>query len=147
MPDTNEKIFDSPPSEPKDEFWLAHGRQMITESLPAVRSAANALIMAIGMMEAIYLGILGFRDFIPTTMPFLQQIVFALPLLIWLAAIYCCIGVVRTHKLTIYLYSPEDIKQKFPAFVLAKQRQLQWGFWLLVTGLLATFGLIFMRLY
>lgn len=147
MSATNEKIFDSPASDPEDDFWLEHGRQMVTESLPAVRSAANALIMAIGVMEAIYMGILGFGEFIPTDLPFLQKIIFALPLLIWLGSIYCCIGVVMTRELQVYLYSPEDIKKKATSFVLEKQRQLKWGFWLLVVGLIAAFVLFVVRLY
>lgn len=146
MSKTNEKIFDSPPSAPDDRFWLEHGRQMISESLPAVRSAANAMIIAIGVMEAIYMGILGFGEFIPTTLPFLQKIIFALPLLIWLVSIYCCIGVVMTRELEVYLYSPEDIKAKSTQFVQEKQRQLKWGFWLFVSGLVAAFVLFVVRL-
>lgn len=147
MSDNNEKIFDSPASDPDDEFWLEHGRQMVVESLPAIRSAANAMIAALGVMEGIYLGILGFRDFIPETLPFAQKIVFASPFLIWLAAIYCCIGVVMTRELQIQLYSPEDIKRQSAAFVLKKQRQLKWGFWLFAIGLLAVFALVVIRLY
>ncbi len=64
------------------------------------------------MMEAIYMGILGFGEFIPPTLPFLQKIIFAFPLLIWLVSIYCCISLVMTHELEVFLYSPEDIKQK-----------------------------------
>lgn len=147
MSENNEKIFDSSPSDPDDEFWLEHGRQMVTESLPAVRSAANALIMAVGVMEAIYMGLLGFGDFIPPTLPFTQKIIFALPMLIWLGSIYCCIGVVMTRELQINLYAPEDIKQQATDFVLEKQRQLKWGFWLLVGGLVAAFVLFVVRLY
>lgn len=147
MSENTEKIYNSPASDPEDDFWLEHGRQMIAESLPAVRSAANALIMAIGVMEAIYMGILGFGGFIPPTVRFLQIAIFALPLLIWLAAIYSCIGVVMTRKLELHLYSPEDIKQKATALVLEKQRQLRWGFWLLVIGLIASFVLFALQLY
>jgi hypothetical protein len=147
MSEDNEIIYDSPTSVPEDDFWLEHGKQMVTESLPAIRSAANALIMAVGVMEAIYMGILGFGEFIPTTLLFLQKIVFATPLLIWLGSIYCCIGVVMTRELEIYLYSPEEIKNKSTAFVIEKQRQLKWGFWLLVVGLVAAFVLFVVRLY
>jgi hypothetical protein len=146
MSENNEKIFDSPASDPEDDFWLKHGRQMLTESLPAVRSAANALIMAIGVMVAIYMGILGFGESIPTTMPFIQKIIFAIPLLVWLGSIYCCIGVVMTRKLEVFLYSPEDVKQKSIQFVLEKQRQLKWGFWLLVIGLMVVLVLFVVRL-
>jgi hypothetical protein len=147
MFENNEKIFDSPASDPEDDFWLEHGRQMVTESLPAIRSAANAMIMTVGVMEAIYMGILGFGEFIPTNLPFLQKIVFAIPLLIWLVSIYCCLGVVMTHKLDVYLHSPEDIKAKSTQVVLEKQQQLKWGFWLLAAGLIAAFLLFVVRLY
>jgi hypothetical protein len=53
MSENNEKIFDSPASDPEDEFWLAHGKQIIIESLPAVRSAANSVITALGFIQAI----------------------------------------------------------------------------------------------
>ena len=146
MSEHNEFIYDSPASEPEDEFWLEHGKQMVTESLPAVRSAANALIMAIGVMEAIYMGILGFGEFIPTTLPLLQQIIFAFPMLIWLGSIYCCISVVMTRELEVFLYSPEDIKQKSIQFVLEKQRLLKWGFGFLAAGLLAALVLFVVKI-
>jgi len=93
------------------------------------------------------MGSLGFGELIPTTLPFLQKIIFAIPLLIWLGSIYCCIGVVMTRELEVYLYSPEDIKKKASAFVQEKQRQLKWAFWLFVVGLVAAFVLFVVRLY
>ena len=147
MSEHNEFIYDSPASEPEDEFWLEHGKQMVTESLPAVRSAANALIMAIGVMEVVYLGILGFGESTTITMPVSQLVIFAIPLLLWLGSIYCCICVVMTRELEVFLYSPEDIKQKSIQFVLEKQRLLKWGFWLLVIGLIVVLVLFVVRLY
>ena len=69
MSENNEKIFDSPASDPEDEFWLVHGKQIIIDSLPAVRSAANSVITALGFIQAIYLGMLGFGEFIPQEIP------------------------------------------------------------------------------
>jgi len=146
MSENNEIIYDSPALEPEDEFWLEHGRQIVSESLPAVRSAATALIMAIGVIEAVYMGILGFGELNPTAMPLRQIILFAIPLLVWLGSIYCCICVVMTRKLEVFLYSPEDIKQKSIQFVLEKQRQLKWGFWLLVIGLIMVLAVFVVRL-
>jgi len=147
MSENNEIIYDSPTSDPEDDFWLEHGRQMITESLGAVRSAANAVITALGVIQAIYLGILGFSEFIPEQVPWELKMLFFIPLLLWLVSLYCCIGVVMTGKMTIFLHSPEDIKQKSLNFTLEKQRLLKWGFGFLAAGLLAAFVLFVVRLY
>lgn len=146
MSERNEKIFDSAAPGLDDAFWLAHGRQMIGESLPAVRSAANAMITAVGVMAAIYLGILGFDNFVSGTMSFWYGALFAIPLLVWLGAIYCCVAVMMTRKLAVFLYSPDDIREKSLKLVLTKQRQLQWGYWLFVIGLVMAMGLFIGRI-
>jgi len=147
MSKNNEIIYDSPAPDPEDKFWLEHGRQMVTESLGAVRSAANAMITALGVIQAIYLGILGFSDFIPTDSSITLKMLFFIPLFLWLISLYCCIGVVLTGKLNIFLHSPEDIREKSNQFTLKKQRQLRWGFVFLAAGLVTSFGLFLVRLY
>jgi hypothetical protein len=146
MSENNEKIFDSPASDPEDEFWLAHGKQIIIESLPAVRSAANSVITALGFIQAIYLGMLGFGEFIPQEIPWNLKALFFIPLLFWLLSLYCCINVVMTGKMKIVLYSPEDIKDKSLKFTLKKQCALRWGFIFMAAGLLAAFVLFVIRL-
>lgn len=141
MSDSNEIIHDSPILNPDDEFWLDHGKQMITESLRAVRSAANAVITALGVIQAIYLGILGFSNFIPKKVPWGLKILFFIPLLLWLISLYCCISVVMTGKINVYLHSPEDIKEKSLNFTFEKQRLLKWGFVFLTAGLVVAFVL------
>jgi len=146
MSENNEIIYDSPTSDPEDKFWLEYGRRMITESLWAVRSAANAMITALGVIQAFYLGILGFSKFFPKDSSFELKILFFIPLLFWLVSIYCCISVVMTGKLNIFLHSPDDIREKSTQFTLKKQRFLKLGFLFLVAGLLAAFILLMVRM-
>ena len=145
MSENNEKIFHSPVSDPDDDFWLAHGKQIIIESLPAVRSAANSVITALGFIQAIYLGMLGFGEFIPKEIPWNVKALFFIPLLLWLVSLYFCISVVMTGKMEIVLYSPEDIKDQSLNFTRKKQRALRWGFIFMATGLLGAFVLFVLR--
>ena len=147
MNDKSEIILDSAASNPEDEFWLEHGKQMITESLKAVRAAANAVISALGVIKAIYLGILGFGGFIPEKISWQLKMLFFIPLMFWLIAIYFCIQVVLTGKMEVFLHSPDDIKQKSLNFTLEKQRRLKWGFGFLAAGMLAAFVLFVVRFY
>jgi uncharacterized membrane protein YtjA (UPF0391 family) len=146
MSENNEKIFDSPASDPEDDFWLAYGKQIIIESLPAVRSAANSVITALGFIQAIYLGMLGFGEFIPQEIPWNAKALFFIPLLFWLVSLYFCISVVMIGKMEIVLYSPEDIRDKSLKFTRGKQRALRWGFIFMALGLLGAFVLFVLRL-
>ena len=146
MPDQNEIIYDSPPPAPDDAFWLGQGQKMVTESLAAVRSAATSLISALGVIKAIYLGILGFAEFIPEDWQVWAKGAFILPLLLWLIALYLCVQVVITRKLTIYLHAPENIKQTSEKLIMEKQKYLEWGYWLMAAGLVLAFGLLIVRM-
>jgi len=146
MSETGEKIYDSNPSEPDDDFWLEQGRRMLTESLTTIRTAANSLMTALGVLQGIYLGILGFSKFIPESFPFLKKILFVAPLILWLIALYFCVEVAMTERLNIYLHSPTDIKEESISLMLEKQRYLEWAFRLLALGVLTAFGLLLYRL-
>ncbi len=146
MPDQNEIIYDSPPAAPDDPFWLEQGQRMVTESLASVRSAATALISALGVIKAIYLGILGFAKFIPEDWAVWYKGLFVLPLLVWLIALYFCVQVVMTRKLTIYLHAPDNIKQTAEKLIIEKQKFLERGYWLLETGLVLAFALLIIRI-
>jgi ABC-type amino acid transport system permease subunit len=146
MAKSNDKTYTSPPSEPDDEIWLEQGRLMLTESLSTVRDAANALIFGLSVLEGIYVGMLGFADFIPANLAFGLNVLFFTPLLLWLFALYFCIVVVMTQRLEINLHSPSDIREKSTSLLLEKQRYLMWAFWLLAIGLLSAFGLLIFRL-
>lgn len=146
MSENNEEIFQSPPSQPEDDFWLEQGRKMVEDSLPALRNAASAFITALGVLEAVYLGVLGFADFIPPDIPLHWKGVFILPLLLWLIAFYLCLEVLMTRKMEIFLHSPEHVRGQSERLLAEKQRRLQWSFWLLFAGIVLAFLLLIARL-
>ena len=146
MADEKEMIYDSAPAEPDDEFWLEQGKKMVGESITAVREAARTLMTGLGLLQGIYLGILGLADYIPATMPLEHKGLFLLPLLLWLTALYHCLQVMMTRRLDINLLSPDDIRKKSEKVLTEKQRKLQWAFWMLVTGLIAALILLVFRL-
>jgi hypothetical protein len=126
LPVSTEKIYVSAPSEIDDDLWLEEGKRMVTESLAIVRNAANALITALGMLQGMYLAILGFgKPTTPVTPSILQQAWFILPMICWLSALYLCLDIVMTRKLTVFLHSPSDIREKVTHMLLQKQSQLQ----------------------
>jgi hypothetical protein len=142
----NGEIFDSAASDPQDKVWLEHGKQMLAESLTNVRNAANGLLTALGLLEGIYLGMLGFAQFIPEESTVILQMLFFMPLLLWLASVYFCVGVLMTQKLEVNLNSPTDIREQTTRQLLKKQFLMKMAFWLLALGLLAAFGLLIARL-
>ena len=139
MDKEKEVIYDSPPSQPDDDFWLDQGKKMLDASLGAVRDAAKSLMTGLGLLKGIYLGILGFSDFIPKSLPPLQKSLFILPLLCWLAALYYSLQVMLTQYLDLYLHSPEDIRKKSEAVLVDKQQHLQYAFKALSLGLIVAF--------
>ena len=146
MSTETEKIYDSPPSEPEDEFWLDQGRRMLAESVFSMRAAATGFIAALGVLQGIYLGILGFGKFIPERLALAAKMWFVLPLLLWLLALYWCIQAVMTRKISLFLHSPDDVREKSTQLILEKQRQLTAAFWLLAAGLAVAFILFILRL-
>ena len=140
-----EVIYDSPPSQPDDDFWLDQGRKMLDASLGAVRDAAKSLMTGLGLLKGIYLGILAFADFIPKSLPLLLKGLFILPLLCWLTALYCSLQVMMTQRLDLHLHSPEEIRQKSAAVLVDKQRHLQYAFRALSLGLIVAFLLLAFR--
>jgi hypothetical protein len=146
MPETDatasEKVYASPPSEPDDDFWLEQGGRMLAESLTTVRTAASALVSALGVLQGIYLGLLGFAKFLHETLPWWHKALFILPLVLWLFGLYYCLDVVMTKRLSIYLRSPSDIRAKSTELLLEKQGRLERAFWCLTLGLLTAFVLL-----
>src|SRR5437588_731992 len=87
----SEIIYDSPPSGADDDLWLAHGAKILDESVPGVRGAASELIKALGMLQTVYLGILGFAKFIPENMEVYNKALFVVPIVPWVLATYYCL--------------------------------------------------------
>ncbi len=146
MPEEQDLIYDSPASEPDDAFWLEQGRKMVAESLASVREAAKAFITGLQVIVAIYLGILGFAQFVPETITTLQRILFVGPLVFWLIALYFCISVMMTSRIDVFLDSPSDIREQSSAVLEEKQGQLLKAFGFLAVGLLLVVVLLLLRL-
>jgi hypothetical protein len=140
-----EIIYDSPPSEPDDDLWLAHGAKMLEDSVPGVRSAASELIKALGMLQTVYLGILGFAKFIPESMEVYNKALFIVPLIPWVVATNYCLRVLKTEIIRINLRSPSDIRKRASELVEEKQRYLEIGFALLCTGIVLAFVMVVFR--
>jgi hypothetical protein len=131
---TQAKVYDSGPEQPDDEFWLAQGRKMVEDSLPAVREAAKALMTGLGVLQGIYVAILGFGDLAKNMSPPAAGL-FALPLLAWLIAMHSCLSVMKTKERTLNLFSPEEIRGNHEQTLKDKQQSLTYAFWELTVGL------------
>ena len=142
-----EIIYDSAPSEVDDDLWLAHGAKMLEESVPTVHNAASELIKALGLLQTVYLGILGFAKFIPEDMEVYNKAFFIVPLIPWVFATYYCLRVMKTEIVKINLRSPSDIREKAAELLEAKQRHLEIAFALLIAGIVAAFVMVIFRLH
>ncbi|HEY0073478.1 MAG TPA: hypothetical protein VGB77_05195 [Abditibacteriaceae bacterium] len=140
-----EIIYDSPPSESDDDLWLAHGVKMLEDSVPGVRNAASELIKALGMLQTVYLGILGFAKFIPENMEVYNKALFIAPLIPWVAATYYCLRVLKTEIVRINLRSPSDIRERASELLEEKQRHLEIGFALMIAGIVMAFVMVVFR--
>ncbi|MCA1564761.1 MAG: hypothetical protein LC803_03850 [Acidobacteria bacterium] len=137
--------YDSPPSEPDDDLWLAHGAKMLEDSIPGVRGAASELIKVLGMLQTVYLGILGFAKFIPENMEVYNKALFVVPLIPWVAGTYYCLRVMKTEIVSINLRSPSDIRERASELLEEKQRHLEAGFALLIAGIVLAFMMVVFR--
>jgi hypothetical protein len=142
-----EIIYDSPPSETDDDLWLAQGAKMLEESVPGVRNAASELIKALGLLQTVYLGILGFAKFIPENMEVYNKALFILPIVPWVVAIYYCLRVMKTDIVRINLRSPSDIREKATTLLEDKQSNLENAFILLIAGIVMAFVMVVFRLH
>lgn len=140
-----ETIHDSPPSEADDDVWLAHGAKMLEESVPGVHNAASELIKALGLLQTVYLGILGFAKFIPENMEVRNKALFVVPMVPWIVATYYCLRVMKTEIVKINLRSPSDIREKASQLLEDKQRHLEIAFAFLIAGIVAAFVMVVFR--
>jgi hypothetical protein len=141
-----EIIYESGESEPDDDLWLEYGKKMVIESLTSVRNAANSMLSALGVLQGIYLGILGFSEFISKELPLLTKALFIIPAVPWMFALFLCLKVTMTELAQINIFSPGDIREEATRSLEEKQRQLQTAFALMIAGLLVAFALILFRL-
>ena len=146
MPKKNVNIIDSPPSEPDDDFWIEQGRGLVKGSLSALLDASKSLMTGLGMLQGIYLGILGFAEYVPKTMPNIFKFLFALPFLFWLFALYKCLQILMTKKFKLHLNSPDEIRETYENILKDKQEKLTQAFWTLASGLIMAVLLFGFRL-
>ena len=146
MSEQQEKIYDSPPEQLDDDFWLEQGKKMVEDSMPAVREAAKALMTGLGLLKAIYLGILGFADYVPKEMNLGLKSLFLAPMAFWLGALYFSVEAIIPKRATLILQSPDDIRRTSQAQLRAKEESLEWSFRLLAIGLFAALALMLVRL-
>jgi hypothetical protein len=147
VPENNDEIFDSPRDNPEHLFWLEQGRKMLTDSvsLTGVRSAATSIMTGLSAMQTIYIGVLGFADFIPKEMALQLKWFFALPPILWLIALYLCLKVLKTEGMELRLKAPNEIRDRLTAMVREKQHDLDIAFWLLLAGLVSAVLLLVWR--
>jgi hypothetical protein len=147
MPKNNDEIFDSPRDNPEHLFWLEQGRKTLTESvsLTTVRAAATSLMTGLGAMQAIYIGVLGFADFVPKEMNLQTKWFFAAPPILWMMALYLCLKLLKTEGMEIRLKAPNEIRDRLQELVREKQHDLDIAFWLLLAGLLSAVLLLVWR--
>jgi len=120
---------------------------MLTDSvsLAGVRGAATAMMTSLGAMQAIYIGVLGFADFIPKEMALPLKWFFAAPPMLWLIALYLCLKMLKTDGMEVRLKAPNEIRDRLTAVVRDKQHDLDVAFWLLLAGLAAAALLLVWR--
>jgi transposase len=118
---------------------------MLEDSVPGVRNAASELIKALGMLQTVYLGILGFAKFIPENMEVYNKALFIAPLIPWVAATYYCLRVLKTEIVRINLRSPSDIRERASELLEEKQRHLEIGFALMIAGIVMAFVMVVFR--
>jgi len=141
MTDQGEKTYDSDERRPDDDFWLAQGRKMVEESLPAVREAAKALMTGLGVLQGIFVAILGFGE-TAKALTWPGALFAAVPLVAWMVALLLCLCVMMTDPRRVSLLSPEDIRDNYEDLLAAKQKYLQYALAGLATGLLLAFLVI-----
>lgn len=146
MIEIDDEILVSAPSEPDDDFWLEQGRKMLADSLASVRMAAGELMKGLGILQGLYLGILGFTEFVPKTFSIVAKLFFIVPLLLWLVALYHCLKVMMTEAAEINLNAPGEVREFYRWLLGEKQAALQQAFWWFFSGLLAGFVMVMFRL-
>lgn len=145
MKEQNDKVYDSPPSQPDDEFWLNQGQEMVKSTLPSLTDASKSMLTGLNILQGIYAGIIGFTSYIPEDLAVLLKSLFFIPFIFWVIALFFYLKVSFTKKYTIHLLSPDNIKQTYFSMSKAKQRSLTIGYWLQGAGIIAFFILLIIR--
>ena len=130
----------------EDKFWLEQGKEFVKSSIPAIQDAGKQLITMLTTMQGIYLAAVAYSEFTKKldTVPVWQHLVLALPLLIWLCALYFALNIFRSKGYEIHLNAPDEIQQTLDKIASFKQNNLNWTYYLIVLGfLVAVFNIVF----
>lgn len=130
----------------EDKFWLEQGKEFVKNSIPTIQDSGKQLITMLTTMQGIYLAAFAYSEFMkkPGSVPVWQHLVLALPLLIWLCALYFALSIFRTKEHDIYLNAPDEIKRKLDEIASFKQKNLNRTYYLIVLGfLVAVFNIVF----
>jgi len=145
MPEENTTVYDSPPSDPMDLFWLEQGKKLVEDSIGAITDGTKSMITVVGLLKGIYIGIIGFADFIPKTFPLMYKFLYLLPLLFWLVALHSYGYVLSTRKVQFNIHNPGEIKDIYFQILAQKQQSFNIGLWLQSIGIVVLLFLMIIR--
>lgn len=145
MPDEIIDLGDSPPTPPDADLWLEYGRKMVNDAPASLRGAATSLMTGLGALQGIYLGILGFAKFIPENIDTVLKLIFVIPLILWMIALYHCLKVLMTSVSEVNLNAPDELREDYKQMIAEKQYLLQLAFGFLLCGIAVAILLIIFR--
>ena len=129
------------PSRPNTRFWTGQADKIVEDSLPMMREAAKALIMGLGVLQGVYLAILGFGGIAERFAP-LDRVLLVVPTLFWLLGLVCCLCLLSASPRQLALPSSENIQKAHAEILKEKQMYLWVGFLALAVGLLVALFII-----
>jgi hypothetical protein len=139
-------LGESLPTPPDADLWLEMGRKWVNDSPSSIRSAASAMMTGLATLQSIYLGILGFSKFIPEDAALKTKLIYTVPILSWMIALYHALKVMRTDISRVNLNSPSDLREKYVRMIEQKQYFLEVAYWFMFGGLAAAIWLVIFRL-
>ena len=145
MSEDTTTIYESPQSAPMDEFWLEQGKKLVGDSAGAITEGTKSMLTVVGLLKGIYIGIIGFADYIPKDFPLIYKSLYLLPLLFWLVALHYYVSVLSTREVRFNMYNPEEIKKNYFEILSRKQRSFTVGVWLQSIGIVVLMALMIVR--
>lgn len=139
MAKNKEIIFESALPELGDDFWLEQGKNLFENTVNSLNEAAKLFITGIGLMKGIYLGILGFSDVVANAVTQQNKFILIVPFLCWILSLFYALRVIVLQREKMFIFSPEDIREKYFVLVKSKRFNLKLSFYTFVVGLFSAF--------
>ncbi len=133
------------PLSKSEEFWIGKLRELRAGSISAIEEAAKQLVTMITVMQGIYAAVLAFSGI--KEMPrgnVLALICYALPIFLWLAALFFALMVSHPRAYHCQEDSPEET---FDTIAKFKYQRLRLSFILVVISFVIAAGGIMYWLY